>query len=186
MADLTTLAAAREFLQKQSAVAESQDPLTESSITRASTLIQNVLGREFAPIVGATRAFPYTGGGDVETGDLRSISSVIYDSEGAAVPIDAGAWHLRPAFSASGVYQSVYLTDYAATTPSAQTMVAITGDWGFAAVPADVEYECLITVRDMLRGNVAFNDTGDVQTFGNANLANRIRANLFHYMLPAV
>jgi hypothetical protein len=171
--DLTSLANVKAFLQRNDT---QQDPLIASLITRASDTIHRQTGREFAPATtSATRAFAYTGGGilDLYPYDVRSITAMTIDSDGGT-PTTLVAntdYQLRPLPARDGVYQYLRLLtqdtgDPGVLTPGwpsdgapssrvpSERQISITGAWGFATVPGDIEHACIVTVVTWLRADV--------------------------------
>jgi hypothetical protein len=131
MADLTTLAAVREFTQKPANVSVDQDALLSSLITRASVMLQNALGRELAPTNGTTRTFPYLGSGMVETGDLRHVTAVSYDTDSlspATLTTAAGSFARRTRRAASTSGYGSPTTRAAQATGTSASASPATGD----------------------------------------------------------
>jgi hypothetical protein len=160
--DLTTLAAVRLMLQKDSADT-AQDTIIQSVITRASVAIMHYAGREFAPQSTAARKFAYTGGGVLYFGsnDLQAATLVQIDTDLTGLTLtpatDYRLWPLEPP---DGVYTSMLLPTQAASAATVRE-VTITGDWGFPSIPADVEEACILTVVERIKRDVS----GYTQTF---------------------
>lgn len=163
--DLCTLTDVRVALEIP-ATDTSRDPLISSLITAASGAIMLECEREFAPVTAsATRRFridswvmslaPY---------DLRTVSSfVLHPESSSPITLTAGTdYNLEPVTSKTGTYTSVQFSAYLASLPSSQTAFSfgyalcdITGAWGFASVPEDVQRACVITVASWLRKDVS-------------------------------
>jgi hypothetical protein len=162
--DLTTLAATRAYLQKETA-STAQDAIISSLITRASTAITRYCNREFIATTAVARKFSYDpnpkGFLDLAPYDLRSVTTVKLDTETAApITLAATDYQLQPKTARDGVYTFLYfLRSSSAQAFSGLTFpereVEITGNWGFAAVPGDVEHWCIVQVALWLRRDVA-------------------------------
>lgn len=154
--DLTTLANVRAMLQKATGDTD-QDAVISAEITRASAAITTYAQREFAPpVTAAARKFAYTGGGVLYLGsyDLRTVTLMQIDTDGTASTLATTDYKLRPLTPRLGVYTSLLLPNHAASDLFPRE-VTITGDWGFAIVPADVEEACLLTVVERIRRDVS-------------------------------
>ena len=188
--DLTTLANTRLLLQK-SAGDTAQDPLLERLITQASVLLPNELGRQFLPETGATHTFNYTGGGWVNVApyDLRAITAISYNSDGTSpVALTSTGWRLRGQ-TGGGTYRDVFLVDYTRDRLSSyeSLTVSITGDWGFAAIPPDVQRGVEVTVKTWLREGAAFTSEGDLIRHERiGRIPSDVLDGLSHYRLPIV
>ena len=167
--DLTSVEKVRQFLQKPAADTN-QDTLIADLITRASRVLQRRFGREWATTLSpnpGTRSFTYRGGGVVSLGpyEVRAVTGVSYDAQGdSPTTLSSGDWFLRPVESQDGVYSSLYLPDYIRDNTMGgafpDRVVSVTGTWGWASVPADVEHACIVTVATWLRRDVqAFSST---------------------------
>jgi hypothetical protein len=166
--DLTTVAAVRAFLQKQT-VDVNQDAVVASMITAASVEIMRVTSREFAPATdGASRDFEYEGGGFLSFGsyDLRTLTSVLIDvDESPATTLVSTEYRLFPQPARDGVFTALRLAPYilSSRTRWQQRLVRVTGDWGFESVPEPVENACIVTVATWLRRDVqAFSSTFNI------------------------
>lgn len=150
-----------------------QKPVTDTSgtavtadlITRASRLILNWTGREFAPGTTATRSFWYRGGGWLHLApyDIRSVGTVQIDTETSSPTTltQDEDFYLEPLPSPFSVYEAFRFNGIEAYSRPRQ--VEVTGDWGFASVPDDVEQACVLTVGTWLRRDVhAFSATFNV------------------------
>lgn len=168
--DLTTTNAVRAFLQKQSADT-AQDSIIASLITRASDAILNYAGREFAPATTAqARTFAYTGSGflDVAPFDLRAVTAIAYDPDVSSTTLSSENYRLWPYHAPDGVYTAIELNlgGLGATTCENDTgrtagpnwrdrQVRVTGNWGFAEIPEDVQHWAIVAVSVWLRRDVA-------------------------------
>jgi hypothetical protein len=152
--DLCSVEQVREFLQKQVSDV-TQDPVILSLIGRASRAITRLTQREFTPTTAATRTFRTTGRFvDLSPYDIRTATQV-RDLEGPTV-LDTDEYLLLPLPSQDGTYFMLELYGSGLTTPRFKhRRVEVTGDWGFADVPADVEHACIVTVATWLRRDVA-------------------------------
>lgn len=189
--DLTTLAAVRELLQKETSRDFAQDSLLRRMITQASVMLPRELGREFVAIDDATRVFSYHGSGwiNVAPYDLRAVTAISYDADGTTpVELTSTGWRLRGQ-TGDDTYRDVRLVDYVndrATAADSQT-VEITGDWGFAEVPDDVERGVEITVKTWLREGAAFTSDGDLIRFERVGrIPQDVLDGLSHYRLPII
>lgn len=158
--DLTTLANVRAFLQKNTADT-AQDGIIQQLITRASAAIETYAGREFHPTNNATRTFNYLGGSFISLSpyELRTITEATIDT-GTSDETDLTAtdYWFSPATSPGGTYQALSLPSDSTiynNSSNDRRVLSITGDWGFASVPPDVEHACIVTVAIWLRRDVA-------------------------------
>lgn len=171
--DLTDLATVREALDAVAGETDSDD-LIGSYITRASVAIMRYAGREFAPTTDATeRRFVVAGRiVDLAPYDLRSVDSVeLHPLETTPTTLTSSEYLLEPIPAVDGVYTRVRLStalDLSAdsTTDFGRTLVDITGDWGWATIPDDVEHATIATVLSWLRrdataleGSFTFDDS---------------------------
>jgi hypothetical protein len=166
--DLTTVAAVRAFLQKQT-IDVAQDAVIATFITAASVEIMRQYSREFAPATTAvSREFEYEGGGFLSFGayDLRALTAVLIDvDETPSTTLVATEYRLFPRPARDGVYTALRLAPYifGSRTRWQQRLVRVTGDWGFASVPQPVEQACVATVATWLRRDVqAFSSTFNI------------------------
>lgn len=154
--DLTTLDAVREFLQIRDEDIE-QDTVISALITRASLAIMRHTGREFAPKTNdAERVFAYTGRGmlDLAPYEARAVTTVTIDSDlpsPRALTLGTN-YRLRPLPAREGVYSWLEIVGY---NGRRVRQVTIRGDWGWPAIPADVEQACITTVGIWLRRDVS-------------------------------
>lgn len=164
--DLTTLDAVRLVLQKKPGEI-AQDDVLQAFITRASGLIMRETEREFRPLTDAEgRVFSYRGGRmiDLAPYDLRAATSVVMRLNGTDQTLSADDdYDLRPLPAADGVYRWIQLRRsriFDRMAERREGTVTVTGDWGFPAVPPEVEHFCVMTVVIWARRDVqAFSAT---------------------------
>jgi hypothetical protein len=166
--ELTSLAAVREFLSKQGGDT-GQDEVLQSLISRASAAVMRHCRREFAPVTTAeTRRFTWRGGPlRLAPYDLRAVDEIVLDPASSyPTTLAATEYDLMPQPTPYGVYRWVRPYGAAFNTPRTFTtanygvqadyrMVDITGDWGFAEVPAEVEHWTIVTVASWYRRDVS-------------------------------
>ena len=179
--DLTSLANVRELLQRQSGVDTTNDALISTLITTVSQEIMSYTGCEFAPTTAsATRKFVYRGGGTLLLApySLRSVTSIVIDTDGtspADVTLSADDYRLWPREPKRGVYDRIEFRNLSPAskssaydfTPSRE--IEITGAWGFASVPSEIDHACAATVVFRMRTSSDFygnENSADVQRFG--------------------
>lgn len=160
--ELTTVAGVRELLQ-QEGEEEAGDPgedLLESMIKAASLAVASAAQREFLPTSNATRTRSHSGGRIVNLTpwDLRSVASIEIEVDGGAETLAEEDYRLGPMAQPDGVYEWITLKK----NPG-ECEIAIEGNWGFAAVPDDVDYFTRLTVVSWLRGDV-FAYTPDIES----------------------
>lgn len=163
--DLCSLADVRASLELPSADT-SRDTLIGTLITAASQAILREVDREFAPATAsATRRFRVD---DLTLSlapfDLRTASSVTLNPE-TSNPITLTAtqdYQLLPIGSPSGTFTSVRFSSLLTALYASNTVFAfgyalcdISGAWGFATVPVDVNRACVVTVGAWLRKDVS-------------------------------
>lgn len=144
----------------------SRDSLISTLITAASDAIMAETEREFAPATSsATRRFKIdTWAMSLAPYDLRTVSSFVLHPESSS-PLTLTAttdYQLEPVTTDTGTYTSVQFSAYLAALPSSQTAFAfgyalcdITGAWGCATVPTDVNRACVVTVASWMRRDVS-------------------------------
>lgn len=157
--DLTTVAAVRAFLQIPGTDDE-QNAIIVALIKRASRVIQVWTSREFAPADNVTRSFLCGRHGhmiDLAPFDLRAATAVVYDTDppGRELTLTTSDYRLGPVNSRDGVYQWISLHRGRWPRWRRDTVISITGDWGFPQVPADIEDACIKTVGIWLKRDVA-------------------------------
>lgn len=139
----------RDILQL-SATEHGQDDAIRAAIKAASKALQTWTGREFLPTTGATRTITYRGGGilDPVPYDLRSITQ-IQDVTTATAPltlVSGSDYYPLPA-DPDGIILAGFplLTNYRSYTAPRVRQLEITGDWGFASIPADIRQAAAMT-----------------------------------------
>lgn len=178
---LVSVDTAKEFLQSEGR--DQEDEIIEILIAGVTATFAAVTSREFEPTEGQERVFAHPGGRlfDLAPYDLRKVTKIETGVEGehpAAVVLPNFA--LRPKPSPYGVYQWIR---FAAAV--AECEVAVTGDWGFAAVPDDIVHWALTTIAIWIKREVqVFERTFDLDsTFLERPLAlpSAVRAGLAPY-----
>ncbi|MBC7643559.1 MAG: hypothetical protein H7123_00430 [Thermoleophilia bacterium] len=157
--DLTTLAKVRSFMQHDATVALDNDDEMQRLITRASATIMDYTGREFvsAATAGTARQFLYYSSPDhvmrTTPFDLRSVTAVTFDPESSSpTALVATDWRLLPIPSKYGVFNSLYFPRHSGN--AAGRIVQVTGTWGWATVPHEVEQACIDTVDHWIKRNL--------------------------------
>lgn len=170
--DLCTLDDVRTLLETRSTTL---DTLIAPAITSASIEIMKLVEREFTPkgVVDATREFELDAGdGDGNAGsghldlnpyDLRIVTSVVLDPGGANRTLTQEVdYRLYPIPAVDGVWNRIGLSRFLASSLATTSAirfgapkVAVTGKWGFPAIPPDVRDACARTVRSWLRSDRA-------------------------------
>lgn len=162
--DLCSVADVRDVLQKPDED-EEQDAIIGALVVAASLDIMDELEREFAPATtGVARKFEVGSDyGDTILSlapfDLRSVTTVKLDTDLASpYTLSASEYRLYPKPSRFGTYTSIRLRPQSVATanwfPDIRE-VEITGNWGFATVPANVKLAAAITAADWFRRDVA-------------------------------
>jgi hypothetical protein len=71
--------------------------------------------------------------------------------------VAAGDWQLQPITNPDGVYDRIHLANgITSSSKFGRTIVRVTGDWGWSAVPADVRGWTLEMVEDRWKQDFAF------------------------------
>ena len=152
--------------------------LLELAINGVSEAIIRYTEREFHAADDTTRTFEYLpherGYLDLAPYELRTIDTVTIGGEAVTLSAGAGGGGYVPLprnqtregtytyLTLRGFY-SIGSTDAIYAPLLATRDVVIVGDWGMAAVPADVELACLIAVSDLYRNpeQVSTRGSGD-------------------------
>lgn len=164
---LCGLVQVREYLQKTGGPS-AIDEAIESLISRVSTSIETYCGREFADRGSLTRRLPVTRHNVPvrEPWDLRSVSAMSLHPESSspvALVADASSsgYSLRPlgGGTLTGTYDEILLSrdvdlfsDY--RTAWGVALLDVTGSWGLATVPNDVQDAAVVAVATRLRREV--------------------------------
>lgn len=139
-----------------------RDDEIQAMISNSSVMIMRYCDREFAPAsTGVTRTFPVdiTGGDlviELNPFDLRVATTVTLSPEGAATVLTSAFYQLEPVQAPDGVYKRIKLSPFLGgiISPTAlkfgNTLLAITGNWGYAIVPDDVKVACIRTVQSWI------------------------------------
>lgn len=158
---LTTLESFREHAQISDATDTAQDALIETLIHSVSHHIMIYTNREFVPPGSSpvARSFRYNGGGvlDLAPYDARTVTQVRIDTDTTSPTVlDSTQYKTWPLPAADGVYTHLHLigVNVPPTTTEQHPVyrvVEVTGVWGFASVPPNVELAANITIQYILR-----------------------------------
>lgn len=175
---LTDLESFREHAQISDATDTAQDALIETLINSVSHAIMVYTNREFVPPDPATKArsFRYNGGGvlDLAPYDVRSVTQVRVDTDTSnPTTLSSDHYRLVPITAPDGVYTQLHLRSVRVGLTTTEEfpvfrVVEVTGTWGFAAVPANVELAANITIQYVLRTTSQFMSDEFDQTAGLA------------------
>lgn len=167
--NLTTVGAVRQFMQK-TGEDEEQDALITELIPKASRAIQRYT-RVFLPET-ASKTFTYRGRGMLSLSPYfcRNVTAVAMAGDtaslGTVTPLAAGGYSLEPDPAEDGVYthirfpgsqlfeSNLELLDVSYAN-AIQQKVRVTGDWGYVAVPEDVEHWANVTIREWIMDDVS-------------------------------
>lgn len=114
--------------------------------------------REFTPTDGATRRFRVSGPVvELDPYDIREVTSVTLDPDGAATVIEAGDYRMQPSPKTDNVWTDLHLSSAVRLDFErfGWTEVEIEGDWGFETVPTDVRDAAVVAIRSWLRRDVS-------------------------------
>lgn len=139
----------------------SEDTRLRRDIASASRAIINYTERQFgSPLVTETRTFLYDGSGALEIDDASNVTAAVITYPNAApLPLTAQQWFAEPVERPQGVYTwlvvprvdayggqldramgfTYNLDTYEGGLPTQPTTVAVTGTFGWPAVPDDVQ-----------------------------------------------
>lgn len=186
-----------------------RDPLIQSLITPAAVEMMKYAERLFAPAT-ASATYRFTvdldqnpdGGwiADLAPLDVRTVSAVTLHPEATSPTVLAAAdYTLEPVGNFDGVYYKLRLSPYLSMISSfsmrfGKAQVDITGAWGFATVPVDVNRLCVLTVKAWMRQNPAVYAFPDQQPMEAVQpespqtfmLPGAVLAGLSHYKRAAV
>lgn len=167
--DLTTLASVRQFMQKGTVSQETgQDPLITALIPRASRAIQRYT-RIIAPAETTAHTVLWRGRGLISINPwfLRTVTTLQMDTDTSSpTTLAASEYSLQPKPAEDGVYTHIRLLGSQPVesnlellditySQTLQREVTITGDWGYPAVPADVEHWANVTIVEWIRKDVS-------------------------------
>ena len=164
--DLTTLAEVREYLQKPGSET-SEDPVIGDLISEASAEIQKhtrIFKPEHNSGADAAKRFTWLSSGvlDLSPWVAKTVTAVSISGTAQA----SSSWSLRPRNATEGVYTHLKLPGSEVTHPlihladpvymdGQEVEVIVTGTWGYATVPANVERACKLTVLHWLGADVS-------------------------------
>jgi hypothetical protein len=161
---LTDLASIRQFMQK-TVSDKLQDADLETLNVQASAAIQRHCNREFAPASTAVkRSFefePESSGFnviDLKPYEYRAVTTVTIDPDFTPVTLSSDQFRKWPLPSRDGTFFGLRLTNLAApilpsTLPSSPGLpfltrrLDVTGDWGMASIPPEVQHYANVTVE---------------------------------------
>lgn len=160
MADLVTLAEAREYLQKPAGQTGSDDAIS-SLITRASAVIQREIDTFITPNEATTHTVAWDGSSRITLLPyvMRSLQTVTLDpDEDSETTLDSTQYRLGPEPAKDGVYSVIELDytaipTYSGVFPTRRAEIA--GYYGYATVPDGLKHACLMTIAAWYRGGVA-------------------------------
>jgi hypothetical protein len=172
--DLTTRAAVQTFLESTDS---SRNAAIDAAITNASDAIARYTAREFTATASATRTFavdPEQTRGplgayrvDLAPYDLRTVTTAhLHYGTSDEITLTSADYLLAPQNGAGGTFTdflirkavSVQSGDRFGSFGTAELRIA--GAWGFASVPTDVAYACILTVASWLRRDVPALEAG--------------------------
>lgn len=144
---------------------DDRDDAIDDLINAASRWIIDTAEQEFAPSIDdETRRIEYRGDGliSVVPYSLRSVSEVSIDPDDSATAPSAYRLRSAPKGRRAGVHSAIVLSGrYAAAGGVAGVgFVDVTGDWGWAAVPADIARACRRLVEMWFTAEIAFASDG--------------------------
>lgn len=164
--DLTTLAEVRAFMRLSDSSQTDMDTELTALITQASAAIKQYTMREFiATSAGTVRKFRYFGGGTLwfhleGAYELQSATAVSIDSETGSpqtLTADSDYFLLPRNGTTGGTYTGMELRNLGPSSRSSDRdyrpwrQVSVTGTWGMASVPDDVELACQMQVAYLYR-----------------------------------
>lgn len=167
--DLTTLKQVREAMGKQN-TETAQDFVIQSFITSASDAVSRYCQRQFIAETNVSKTFEWDQTGaprfvDLAPYELSKLDSVTLDVDSdSPVVLSDEDFRLWPKPNPDGTYLALRLNPLG-ISPTASRWgssreVTVKGDWGMAAVPADVAHWTTMTVVIWMRRDVsAFSTT---------------------------
>lgn len=168
--DLVTLAQARDYCGISDAEDTSMNTRLSAFITSVSRLIRVYTGREFSAVAGSvTRSFAYQGGGVLllDTHTLRSVATLEIDTEtdsSSVLTVNEDFYLMPRGGGIDGVYTHIQFVNVAEPdSVKGWREVEITGAWGYATIPTDVEEAALDTInhwyKSLTPAGLDFEDT---------------------------
>ncbi|MFN0092899.1 MAG: hypothetical protein ACKVWR_21905 [Acidimicrobiales bacterium] len=203
---LCEVAQVRELLQK-TGEDRAQDSIIESLISRCTRLMLNYTDRELTPATdNVARTFRvdtserHWGGSyrvNLVPYDLRAVDAIeMHPEEASPTVLTSSQWALNPANGHLGTYTELLIDPAVSTSSALMTAfgfanVEITGDWGFATVPGDVQEACARQVAIWMRRMVMTVNSGFVVDENGAEVQPRaldpgVRMILDTYRRPGV
>jgi len=172
--DLTTREAVQTFLESTDS---SRNSAIDAAITNASAAITRYCAREFTATASAARTFsvvPTETRGplgayrvDLAPFDLRTVTSAhLHYSTPDQITLTTADYLLTPENGTGGTYTEMLIRKATAVETGDRfgnfgtAQVRIAGAWGFASVPTDVAYACILTVAGWLRRDVPSLEAG--------------------------
>jgi hypothetical protein len=158
--DLCTVSDVRLYLQKATGEV-AQDGVIQSFITAASQEIADYTQRDLAPIASATNRFRVDGYLVDLDHDLRTVSTMTLDPDGAATVLTAAQYSLLPiGTDLQGTYGQVKLSMTLNLTSARAVLfgyneLSIAGAWGPASIDPAVAHAAIITAGLWIRREVA-------------------------------
>lgn len=159
-ADLCTVSDVRLYLQKSTGET-AQDGVIQAFITAASQMITDYTQRDLYPIASATYRFQVDGTLVPLDHDLRTVSSMTLDPDGAATVLTSSSYSLQPiGTNIQGTYDVVRLSNTLNLVSSRAVLfgyneLSILGAWGPAAIEPAVAHAAIITAGLWIRREVA-------------------------------
>ena len=154
---------------------DDRDATLEAIGNAACRFILDRSERELAPAgsAGEDRRIGYKGGRTLRLApwDIRSIESIVVDPDGdSPTTLVAGTDYIgEPVEQTQGVFDRITLARELHVGPLGVTVVEVTGEWGFPAVPADARTAALRLADAVWEADVAPGATD--RDFGEAILA---------------
>lgn len=144
---------------------DDRDDAIDDLINQASEWIISTAEQEFAPSIdGETRRIEYRGDGVISVApySLRAIDAVVIDPAGAADAQTTYQLRAAPKGRRAGVHNRILLAGRYAAAGAVQGVgyVDVTGDWGWPAVPREIERCCKRLVEMWFNAEIAFASDG--------------------------
>lgn len=161
------------------------DELIQRYILAASREINRWAQREFAPKTeDEARTFHIREGGYLSLApfDLRALTAITEGAGPALTTYEADHYQLHPQPTPDGVWGWISFAYHASDFGARARRLTITGDWGFPAVPWDVEEACIATVAEWLSASQAGEGPGP-ELFEGGGTPNRALPSKARYLL---